>query len=77
MTVFCKNKADVAAYVDEVLQNSEHDYVLTMTITPLKSEDYYAHIAIGESLDDSGETMGGYVYSPKPLHTLRGLTPDG
>lgn len=46
------NKADVVQFVGDITANSLPDSPLTITITPVKYEDYSVIIAIGEWLDD-------------------------
>lgn len=49
---FYGNKTNVALFVNDIIQSSLLDSLLTITITPVKYEGCYVTIVIDESLDD-------------------------
>lgn len=54
--IFLGGKEGVAQFVSAILQNFELASQLTITITPVRYEDYYVTIVIDDSSDDT-ETL--------------------
>jgi len=50
MKTYCKDKAELVQFVDDLLETSKLSSVLTMTIIPGQFGDYSVLTVIGESL---------------------------
>jgi len=52
MKTYCKDKAELVQFVEDLLETSKLNSALTMTIVPGQFGDYSVRIAIVESSED-------------------------
>lgn len=76
MKTFCKDRTDVAGFVEDMCHPLNPDSQWTMTITAGKSEDYFALIAIDGLSEDTVKSLG-YFFLDEPLNISIETTQDG